>query len=52
MVGYGSDRGIIPCACEEMFRRIEANTVTELEYKVEVRNAPVMLPHPTLRGSF
>lgn len=35
MVGYGPDRGIIPCACEELFRRIEANTDDSVLYKVE-----------------
>ena len=25
MVGYGENKGIIPMACEEIFRRIEAN---------------------------
>ena len=36
MVGYGADRGIIPCACEEMFSRVHANTNPEIEFKVEV----------------
>jgi hypothetical protein len=35
MVGYGADRGIIPCACEELFRRIECNTDSSITYKVE-----------------
>ena len=35
MVGYGADRGIIPCACEELFRRIENNTDPNTKYKVE-----------------
>ena len=35
MVGYGADRGIIPCACEELFRRIESNEDQNVKYKVE-----------------
>lgn len=34
MVGYGSDRGIIPRASEVIFERIEANT-TDVTFKVE-----------------
>ncbi|KAE8976324.1 Kinesin-like protein [Phytophthora rubi] len=34
MVGYGSDKGIIPKASEVIFERIEANT-TEVTFKVE-----------------
>lgn len=26
MVGYGANRGIVPIACDEIFKRIEANT--------------------------
>ena len=44
MVGYGAERGIIPCACEEMFRRIESNTLSELQYKVEVSARPAPIP--------
>jgi hypothetical protein len=25
MVGYGSNKGIVPIACDEIFRRIAAN---------------------------
>uniref|UniRef100_K3WYR2 Kinesin-like protein n=1 Tax=Globisporangium ultimum (strain ATCC 200006 / CBS 805.95 / DAOM BR144) TaxID=431595 RepID=K3WYR2_GLOUD len=34
MVGYGSERGIIPRASEVIFERIEANT-TDISFKVE-----------------
>lgn len=34
MVGYGSERGIIPRASEVIFERIEANT-TDVTFKVE-----------------
>lgn len=34
MVGYGTDKGIIPKASEVIFERIEANT-TEVTFKVE-----------------
>ncbi|KAF9584772.1 kinesin-like protein Klp8 [Lunasporangiospora selenospora] len=36
MMGYGEDRGIIPLSCNELFRRIEANTDPTLSYRVEV----------------
>lgn len=34
MVGYGSEKGIIPRASEVIFERIEANT-TSITFKVE-----------------
>jgi len=34
MVGYGSDKGIIPKASEVIFERIEGNT-SEVTFKVE-----------------
>lgn len=34
MVGYGSEKGIIPRASEVIFERIEANP-TEITFKVE-----------------
>eukprot|EP00927_Polykrikos_kofoidii_P022755 TRINITY_DN2114_c0_g1_i1.p1 TRINITY_DN2114_c0_g1~~TRINITY_DN2114_c0_g1_i1.p1 ORF type:complete len:1118 (+),score=270.95 TRINITY_DN2114_c0_g1_i1:165-3518(+) len=36
MVGYGGNRGIVPISCEEIFRRISANTDTSLKYEVLV----------------
>ncbi len=26
MIGYGENRGIVPLACNEIFRRIDSNT--------------------------
>jgi len=34
MIGYGANRGIVPLACEEIFRRIESNTDPEKSYQV------------------
>mmetsp|Transcript_104254 Transcript_104254/g.185262 ORF Transcript_104254/g.185262 Transcript_104254/m.185262 type:complete len:1108 (+) Transcript_104254:58-3381(+) len=36
MVGYGVNKGIVPISCEEIFRRIEANTDKGLSYEVMV----------------
>jgi hypothetical protein len=35
MVGYGNNKGIVPLACDEIFRRIEANTNKNLKYQVQ-----------------
>ena len=35
MVGYGEDKGIIPCACHELFSRIEANEDPDVTYRVQ-----------------
>jgi len=35
MVGYGEDRGIIPLALEELFRRIEVNDQPDVTFRVE-----------------
>ncbi len=36
MIGYGTNRGIVPLACEEIFTRIQANTDPEKSYQVTV----------------
>lgn len=36
MVGYGANKGIVPISCEEIFRRIEANTDAGLTFEVMV----------------
>ena len=36
MIGYGTNRGIVPLACEEIFTRISANTDPEKSYQVTV----------------
>ncbi|KAI8639944.1 hypothetical protein BD408DRAFT_434717 [Parasitella parasitica] len=36
MMGYGEDIGIIPRTCEELFKRIGANSQPNLTYRVEV----------------
>lgn len=35
MVGYGEDRGIVPQAMEEMFKRIAANTDKNVKFEVD-----------------
>jgi len=35
MVGYGEDKGIIPCACQELFNRIESNENPDITYRVQ-----------------
>ena len=34
MMGYGTNKGIIPLACEEIFNRISANTDKEKTFQV------------------
>ena len=34
MIGYGVNKGIVPQACEEMFRRIEENKDKEKSFQV------------------
>lgn len=36
MVGYGSNKGIVPISCDEIFKRIKGNTDTEKSYEVQV----------------
>lgn len=36
MVGYGANKGIIPIACNEIFKRIERNTNPNMSYEVQV----------------
>jgi len=36
MVGYGANKGIVPISCEEIFKRISANTDANLTYEVMV----------------
>ncbi|CAK9004239.1 unnamed protein product [Durusdinium trenchii] len=36
MVGYGANKGIVPISCEEIFKRISANTDSNLTYEVMV----------------
>lgn len=36
MIGYGTNRGIVPLACEEIFQRISANTDKDKTYQVTV----------------
>ena len=35
MVGYGNNKGIVPLACDEIFKRIEANDNKNLKYQVQ-----------------
>jgi kinesin family member 13 len=32
MVGYGANKGIVPMACDEIFRRIKQNSDPEKTY--------------------
>jgi len=34
MVGYGKNKGIVPLACDQIFKRIESNTDTNKTYQV------------------
>eukprot|EP00930_Biecheleria_cincta_P028372 TRINITY_DN19802_c0_g1_i1.p1 TRINITY_DN19802_c0_g1~~TRINITY_DN19802_c0_g1_i1.p1 ORF type:complete len:1160 (-),score=356.11 TRINITY_DN19802_c0_g1_i1:157-3507(-) len=36
MVGYGANKGIVPISCEEIFKRIQANTDAGLSFEVMV----------------
>ena len=36
MIGYGTNRGIVPLACEEIFQRISSNTDADKTYQVTV----------------
>lgn len=35
MVGFGKNEGIVPMACNEIFRRIKANTDPDTRYEVQ-----------------
>ena len=34
MIGYGENKGIVPLACDEIFKRIKANTDKDKHYEV------------------
>jgi hypothetical protein len=34
MIGYGTNKGIVPLACEEIFNRIKLNTDPDKRYEV------------------
>jgi kinesin family protein 13 len=34
MIGYGANKGIVPLACEEIFRRINENKDPDKHYQV------------------
>jgi hypothetical protein len=34
MIGYGENKGIVPLACDEIFRRIDANTDPDETFQV------------------
>ena len=36
MIGYGAKKGIVPLACEEIFRRINENKDPDKHYQVQV----------------
>lgn len=36
MVGYGTNKGIVPISCEEIFNRIKTNTSDEKQFEVLV----------------
>ena len=36
MVGYGTNKGIVPISCDEIFRRIKNSTDTEKSFEVSV----------------
>ena len=35
MIGYGSNKGIVPISCEEIFNRISSNTDSKIMYEVQ-----------------
>lgn len=35
MVGYGANRGIVPIACDEIFKRIGLNEDKDLKFEVQ-----------------
>jgi len=41
MVGYGANKGIVPMACDEIFRRIKANTDPEKTYQVSISQVEI-----------
>lgn len=43
MVGYGANKGIVPISCEEIFKRISANSDANLTYEVMVQGPQVAL---------
>ncbi|EKX44741.1 hypothetical protein GUITHDRAFT_109518 [Guillardia theta CCMP2712] len=44
MVGYGVDKGIIPCACQELFRRISENPDSTVTFKGPYVDGLALLP--------
>lgn len=36
MVGYGANKGIVPISCDQIFKRINANTNKNITYEVDV----------------
>jgi len=34
MMGYGTNKGIVPLACEEIFKRIKENTDSNVSFEV------------------
>jgi hypothetical protein len=34
MIGYGENKGIVPMACDEIFKRIRANNDKDKHYEV------------------
>ena len=34
MVGYGANKGIVPIACDEIFRRIKAESAKNKKYEM------------------
>jgi len=47
MMGYGSDRGIIPLICEALFERIREREEKEDGLKFTVEVSPDSAYHPT-----
>ena len=37
MVGYGRNKGIVPIACDEIFKQIAANTDPKFEFRVSLQ---------------
>lgn len=36
MIGHGKNKGIVPKACDEIFKRIKANEDPNVQYQVQI----------------
>lgn len=50
-MGYDADRGIIPIACEEIFKRIEGNTDPNISFSVAASMLEIYMEKVRLQGT-